>query len=215
MKKKIKKIIIISLIVIFLLIILNFIRNYIIINNIIDKQKQFKDFKNYSFTRMDYSTEEGAQKIELKVYFKDGIGLIEFPNYNYVWCNTESQAMIHFNTNEKTVSYSVGEFFGMKSESFSMEHLSFQEKVLKAICSIISTKDIDNEKCYCIQTFKQGQTYISKNTGIPIKTVGESIVVQGGKKYESIVEIRNWTTGKVTDDDVAKPDLKEYEIIEN
>lgn len=214
MKKRIKKIIIIILLLIIIVFIINVIRNSIIINKIISKQIQLKDCKNYSFTRIDYSTKEYGKEIKLNVKFKDNVGVMELPDNNYVWCNTESQAIIHYNTAEKIAYYSVGEIVGVKIP-FNMENISIQEKILMIICSFITSKDIDGQNCYCVQEISQVRIYYNKDTGIPVKKIGGGTIEKNGHIYESVIDIKNWSEGKVTDEDVKVPDLSEYEIRDN
>ena len=211
---KLKTVLIVILMIIFALIIFNTTRNAIIINKMIDKQAQLKDCKNYSFTRMEYSTKEDGKKVEFKVYFKDGIGVMELPENNYVWCNTETKELIYYNTDERKASTLTGELGGIQIP-FDMENISAQEKTIMAICSIIRTEKLNNEDCYCMQTVKQGKTYLIKDTGVQIKTIGDGTMTEAGQTYERIVEIRDWTTDKVKDEDVAKPNLEGYEMREN
>lgn len=210
---KVKTVVIIILMVLFSLFVFNTTRNCIIINKIIAKQAELKDCTNYSYTRVDSSNKENSVKHELKARYKDGIGVVEVPDGNIVWQNSETKESIFYNTNDKTARISTSDYLVGVIIATNMEYLSWQEKLLMYTCSIITSDTVAGEKCYCLQEIMQGKDYISKETGLSIKTVGAGSVYENGQEYKSIVEIKNFQMNQLTDEDVARPDLSEYTIM--
>lgn len=70
--------------------------------------------------------------------------------------------------------------------------------------SLIFTKNINKEKCYYIDELFFSKYYINKETGIPVKTIED----------KNTFEIVNFKVNKLTDNDVERPNLEEYVIIE-
>lgn len=215
MKKKVLKIIIIIILVILVLFIINTVRNFNIINNIFEKQAKLKECNNYSYIREDYSVNENDEKAIMEVYKKDEKNImINKTNGNnvMVWNNIETKELIFVDLNklEATVTTSDNGLIG--TEVPVSGEISFGEKLFVSVSSFITNDELNEEKCYCIRQIGSSTTYVSAESGIPLKTIGASKSVIDGKEYDSITEIKEWKTNQLSDKDVARPNLIGYKI---
>ena len=210
MKRKAILRIIIILLAIF---IINTAWNYIIISKISNKRLKYKDCTNYSYKKLSYSTREDDVGIALEVYNKGAITKMSISNDVDVWYNAETKEAIFFDSDKHTAQETEMEFLIGAGLPVGVMELSFKDKILMSMGSIIFPKKVDNENCYCIIGMFGEKTYINKENGIAIKSM-DGTTVKDGKKYKSIVEIRDFVIDKVTDEDVEKPDLTGYTIEE-
>ena len=84
-------IIIVVLAVIFFI---NFVRNYVILNEIIEKEAKFKDSTNYSYVSEHYNSNDEEDKVVVEHYYKDGNSKIIMDNGENkitVWYDEETK----------------------------------------------------------------------------------------------------------------------------
>ncbi len=91
------------------------------------------------------------------------------------------------------------------------------EKIVNSIGAKITSAYVGNKECWCISTLSntnlvygqgtnQMDIYVEKETGLPV----QRITVVNGEEYITTYEIKFDT---VTDEEIAEPDISEYELI--
>lgn len=124
-----KKKILIILSILLVLFIINTTRNYIIINKIFNKQREYKNCTNYSFEKIDFD------KSKINIKYKDGNVIIETDKNDKFWYNKENKEAIYYNEKEKTAKITTQDFivgadlpFSTKERSFGRKNINVNEK---------------------------------------------------------------------------------------
>lgn len=199
------KILGVIVLILLLLVIIHFIRNYVITCSLI----KAKDITNYSYTLVD---DDG---FSLDSYYKDsrylGITKTNDTPIGIEWYddNTKESISIDLENSTATVSNSGPAGFYNFAKSLSDQMLS--NKVNRTFNTFITTEEVDGVECYRLQPITGAigaAYYYSKENKLltSIQSIG---------KTKSFVNFINWKINTVTDEDVARPDLSNYEIIEN
>ena len=205
---KSKKILKIVLIIIFILLIIGCIyigRNTIILNKLSKAKEEMYSHNNYSYN-MKATTPHG--NVEEKYFYKDGKLLIELNNGSITtnWYNEESKESITLSPSDM-IAY-IGYIDKIPSESFDMTCSSILSNKLKsAVRFFIGNKDIDGKKYYTISLLKNkdfATYYFNKKTGL----------LEIIKSGEITIKFDNFTVNELKDDDISRPDLSEYTIIQ-
>lgn len=209
---KVLAIIAIIIVIIAVIVLINFIRNYVIINDIIEKESKFKDLTNYSYVSEYYSSNDENGKTVIEHYYKDGKTKMVVNNNEdriTVWYDEETKENIFLNETTKEATVTSSPFW------LGTELLYFNEednKIYFALTSFITSEKIEGEECYTIQN-SGIKASINKEDGTVAKSInGKSIV--DGKEYDSITEYKNWQFDKLTDEDMARPDLTGYTVVD-
>lgn len=207
-KKKVKLSVIILIVVLLILLIVGiyYIRNYCIINDIFNKQATFKNYTNYSFTTKSY--DNNYQPITIDYAFKDGSYTFKVANNDsssLTWYNSKSNEMITISLTEKTATTAIREDFIM----IPLPTIG-SDKINLTFSSFISSEMVNGKDCYKIVNNESVQ-YFNKENGTLVKSVSNSDI--DGKETISTVEFSNFEFNKLTDKDVAKPDLTGYTIL--
>ena len=213
--KKLLKILSIIIIVLVILFCIHIIRNFIIINKIFNKQAEYKDVNNYSYTSEYYSAKEDDEKTVIETYYKDGKSKLirKGEKEISVFYDNDTKECIFVDNEEKEATIDYSETMLGVEKPIALE-TTLQEKLLMALLSFIRTETVNGEECYYITQGDYNKSYVSKETGIGIKNISGKAVIDG-KEYDSITEIKNWKINQVIDENVTVPDISEYKIIKN
>lgn len=209
-----KRVLKILLIIIFILIIafaIYLLRNFIILSKIQENQSMLLQSNNYSFVREVYKC-DGSNEI-MECFYKDGknklilahtdTGISSIQWYDE---NTKEIISIEPDTNEALVT---------TSETVPWDFMpTFEiDNMFKAIItSRISSGNINGIECYIVQN--EGVIrYISKTDGTILKTIDKRMSIKvNGEVYDYVVEYKDWKINELTDEDLIKPDLSQYEV---
>ena len=202
------------LIIIILLFIFNTLKNYIILSKIYNKQTEYKNCTNYSYKKLEYSTKINQETIVTDIYCKDGKFLVIKSNDDKIWYDKKTNESITLPANTKNAIITNEDVLEDIEFPIDTSKKTFMNKLILAMHSFIFSKKINNESCYYIKKWFNSKTYISKKTYVPIKIIGHKKILIDGKKYNSIIEITNWSTDTLTEDDVSNPNLDGYNIIQ-
>ena len=160
MKKKVLKIFIIILLLVLLLFIVNLVRNYIILNNLKEKITKLKGLEKYSEIIK-------SENDETKITKYKNISKVEFLNKDIImYFNSDTNELI-----EKNIRTGERKYYTDRLSSINLLLLDldgdFWEILLK---NIITTKNINEEKCYKIKVYSLNQTYyVSSENGLTLR----------------------------------------------
>lgn len=195
------------------LFLINFVRNLVIINDIIAKEKEFKDSTNYSYTSIMYDSNDEENKVTIEHYYKDGKSKMVVDNGENkitVWYDEQTKENIFLNETTKEATVTTSEFM------LGNELLYFQDeenKIYYAMTSFIINSNIDEKECYEIINLND-VSYINKEDGTVLKGVYKGAIVND-EKCDSITEYKDWKFNELTDEEMERPNLEEYEVTEN
>lgn len=215
-KRILKKVflgIIVIIVALAILFLLNFIRNIIIINDIIEKESKFKDSTNYSYSSSHHSENNEDDKITIDIYYKDGKSKMILDNGKNeirVWYDEDTKENIFIAEDAKKASVTTSEFvLGNEVIYFYDE----ENKITYALTSFIVNSKLDGKECYKV-THSNEEIYINKEDGTILKDIDKDVKVDG-KKSKTITEYSNWKFDELTDEEMQKPDLTGYTIVNN
>lgn len=195
------------------LFLINFVRNLVIINDIIAKEKEFKDSTNYSYTSIMYDSNDEENKVTIEHYYKDGKSKMVVDNGENkitVWYDEQTKENIFLNETTKEATVTTSEFM------LGNELLYFQDeenKIYYAMTSFIINSNIDEKECYEIINLND-VSYINKEDGTVLKGVYKGAIVND-EKCDSITEYKDWKFNELTDEEMERPNLEGYEVTEN
>jgi len=209
--KTILKVVFILIFIIILAVALNWTRNYLIMSDILEKMSQYENIQNYAYT-ISQNTGE-TTKLAVKdniykmIYATDGIEKL------VAWINTDTDETIAAFPEIKKVSYS--NHIAMIENPLSTDVLQDWKDnlIYLALTSFIYSENVNAQDCYVINRFQNGKLWVNKETGIKVKAE-EGSTGDNGVTKPFIVEYTDWKINTITDEDVAKPDLVGYTIIE-
>lgn len=209
--KTVLKVVFILIFIILLAVALNWTRNYLIMSDILEKMSQYENIQNYSYI-ISQNTGEVTN-----VTVKDNITKITYTTNGteklISWNNVETQETIAAFPEAKQVSYTA-KTLTIKNP-FSTEILQgWKDNIIYlALTSFIPSENVKGQDCYVINRFQNGKLWVNKETGIKVKAE-EGKILDSGVTEPLIVEYTDWKINTITDEDVAKPDLVGYTIIE-
>lgn len=195
------------------LFLINFVRNLVIINDIIAKEKEFKDSTNYSYTSIMYDSNDEENRVTIEHYYKDGKSKMVVDNGENkitVWYDEQTKENIFLNETTKEATVTTSEFM------LGNELLYFQDeenKIYYAMTSFIINSNIDEKECYEIINLND-VSYINKEDGTVLKGVYKGAIVND-EKCDSITEYKDWKFNELTDEEMERPNLEGYEVTEN
>ena len=205
------KVVFILIFIILLAVALNWTRNYLIMSDILEKMSQYENMQNYAYT-ISQNTGETT-----KLAVKDNIYKMTYTTDGteklIAWVNTDTDETIAAFPEVKSVSYTT-QIITIKNP-FSIEILQgWKDNILYlALTSFIYSENVNGQDCYVINRFQDGKLWVNKETGIKVKAE-EGSTVDNGVTEPLIVEYTDWKINTITEEDVAKPDLVGYTIIE-
>lgn len=204
--KKVFYVIIGSLIMCLLIICIHTIRNSIIINELYKKQEALKEINNYYYISEHYTENNSGDKNTIEHYYKDGIDKLILNNGNIVmWYNNNSKENIVIDIEQKIADITSSEY--LVGSDFPIYIDETKKSIGTYIGSKITKDEIDGTECYKIDSNKQ-TIWITKQEGIVLKAIDKT-----EDDYE-VVEYKEWKTDTLKNEDVERPDLDGYEIIE-
>ena len=91
--------------------------------------------------------------------------------------------------------------------------------IAKPLFSIITSENCNGKECYKIAFYAFGDRdgtiyYIEKETGLLLRSIGESIYAGSDGELHDMVTDFQYKFNVVTEEDFAEPDISEYEIQE-
>ena len=205
------KVVFILIFIILLAVALNWTRNYLIMSDILEKMSQYENIQNYAYT-ISQNTGETTKlivkdNIYKMTYTTDGIEKL------IAWINKDTDETIAAFPEIKEVSYS--NHIAMIENPFSPDVIQGwkDNMIYLALTSFISSENVNGQDCYVIDRFQNGKLWVNKETGIKAKAE-EGSTIDNGITMPLIVEYTDWKINTITDEDVEKPDLVGYTIIE-
>lgn len=207
MKKiNIFKIVLSVLLIILLIICIHTIRNGIIINKLYKKQNEIKESKNYSYISEHYTTESSKNKNKIEHYHKEGIDKLVLNEGNIImWYDSSSKENIVIDTSQKVADVSTSDF--LVGSDFPIYINDTKKSVGSYITSKITNDEIDGIKCYKVEDSEQ-TVWIDKEKGMILKILNKN------ERKNEVVEYKEWKFDVLKDDEMTKPELEGYEIIE-
>lgn len=202
--KRVLNIILIIIAIILLVFLIYFIRNFVIINNLSKAQES----NNYSYIAemqggvIEYAYKDGKSIETLKV---DGVvGTITWMD-----SNTKEKIIIYPEQERAEVS-SYDEINIDSAVSTILNSVLSEEagELSKALTTHISAEKIDGMECYKLQPLTgviSNTYYFNKENNTLIKCI----------MGENEINFKNWKINELSDEDVSKPDLANYELINN
>ena len=137
-------IVIVALAILFLI---NFIRNLVILNDLIAKELSFKNSTNYSYTSVYYDTSDEDNKVIIEIYYKDGKSKMILDSGKdkiIVWYDEKTKENIFLNEATKQASVTSSEdMLGDELLYFYDEDnkIYYLTPVLKEVSSLEEEKD--------------------------------------------------------------------------
>ena len=202
------------LLVIFIIFIIFFIftlRKLIILNKIESLAKDRVNSINY-YSEKIFIT--GKNTTIMKSYNKDGKYLTELRTFEPT-VNEKRGTTIYKNNEDKLVIMESGEtkiafinsdtMIGEISvHTLGTEQLPLWHKLLVSATSRITSEECNNKKCYFIEPAKGWKLWIDKETGLIVREINGSTLQDSYYKFD-----------EVKDEDIIKPDISDYKIVEN
>lgn len=201
--------ILILIIIALVLFLIHFARNYIILDNLLEKQETLKESKNYSF-KMNYAN----QNTTMEYYCKDNTIMIvrdSDAGKVVIWSNKEKKETIYLNLNNLTATVNneevIDSFYNLKP--IGLIH-NLEELRGFDFMYFITSETINGRDCYKITWILSGETaWYDKENGTMLK------IVNDGQKEDYATEYSNWKFNQLTDEDMSRPNLMGYETMTN
>ena len=203
--RKTLKIILIIIGIILLALLIYFIRNFIIINNLSKLQKS----ENYSYTvemnggKNEYNYKDGKIIETLKVNEQPDI---------IIWTDTNTKEQIYIYPEQKKATITnYNEEYANNVLPILLESAlsnNITGKLGKTFTTLITTEEVNGIKCYKVQPL----TGVTSNTYYFNKENQTLVKCLIG---DSEINFKDWKIDSLTDTDVSKPDLTNYEIENN
>lgn len=207
--KKFLKVLLIIICVLIVLLMIHFVRNYIIIKDVLVKTKQYEGVTNFYY-EIKNTEDDKTAKIYTKNYKKDMISLVEIENGDRsikIWKDVSN--------NESVVIFTgKGEaLIGTEDTVLEPQIPLFEGNPYVSLISLVYSEKIDGQDCVVIQ-IGESKWWINKETGLYAKIQSGTQYVDG-EESPIVVEYKNWKINQLTDKDVEKPDLTGYKVTEN
>lgn len=210
-KHKILKGVLIGTAVVLILLAVHFIRNYIIIKNILDKQAKLESCTNFYYVTESYTAKENKLESVTRRYHKYGKNKLELEvdgnKKMILWRDAETQEEIFVIPQALQAIISKTETSPWFTIPFSIDNEFANWLVLS---TIITNDNIDGKECYKIN-LNGAKFFISKEEGTVLRSMNGTIKIEG-KEYYNIIDYKDWKFNEVKDEDVTRPDLTEYEV---
>ena len=231
-KKKIRKFVIILLLVIFLIYLIFSFRKLIILDKLTSKINHMACYNNYYYKNEYGKREWVGEKVNVKylgeeeIKYKDNVIKIKRTNIlenedmktYYTWIDMNTREGYSYDVNNKT--YSKISAIGALYDTGHIKHIS-EKSYLGNSNNIFNAFDpffhIEDTYLHYVIKYKINsngynvkiEDYIFKDTAFPHGTWYYS------KDNSYTYSRHNIEIGRVTDEDVAKPDLSSYTFVEN
>lgn len=208
-QRKIIKLVIFISVVITSIIMIHTIRNYIIIEKMISEGSKYANSTNFSYKQNYYviSKEQKTSEPRInEIYYKDEVFMIKL-NDTTIWHNKRDGELIWL---QEMQSYAVitetSEDFSSNVKVITLEIPNeITKKLAYAFTSFISNTEISGKQSYVIKNGKN-KTYINKENGIVLKNCYKEM------DHINVYEYSDWKIDELTEEEMKKPDLSEYQI---
>lgn len=194
-------------------------RKIVILNSLSQNAKKYAQATNY-YTKMYMY--QGEDSVLMESFYKD--------NKNLTTLNTlkGDNKSIEYNDGKDTTTYleSNGQKIAFENSDYKISTFTsleqYKDYITVSFANVFGSKIIsticNGRECYYIsnltnsQNLEETSVFIDKETGLPIR------ILQGGTKSEenemnTIIDL-SFEFDKVTDDDIVKPDIREYKVQE-
>lgn len=205
-KKKILKVIGIILVILLIILLIYCIRNIVIFNNLAKVQ----NFNNYAYTFKQ-------QDVEIEIYCKDGITkeILKYTDgtSDIIWYNSNTKESLFISGQDKTVRVEISDSNPISLVCNTIIESAISNnvwgRIYSALTTFINTEEVDGVACYVLKPWcgvTSNTYYFNKES----KTLEQAIIGIDAPK----TKFYNWKTNKVTDEDINRPDLSNYNVIE-
>lgn len=210
-KKKIQKIILIIIVSIFFIFGCFAIYKFTIINKIFNKMKEYISKNNYRIT-ITYSDDENNK---MEIYYKDGIGKFLTSTGVYTWTDGK-EAYVVDDENKEYYNESLESSILISNEAIASMIPGYSKTILQRFFlagdfkTSVKLKNYDEIRFYVIETNedkKEKRVWFKEDTLLP-----SQISVKLGNFEQTYYY--NIKFNVVTSEDVKKPNLDEYKLIE-
>lgn len=209
-KHRILKIILILIVVGLILFLINYVRNYYIIHDLVEKQAKLLDCTNYSFEVQYYSSNNENNKDILKHYYKDDKSMLikEGEETVIIWNDAETKETIFITPQELKARVQQNSGIGLTANLVSQ---NLKDIEVWSFIFLISTEVVDGQECYKIRCADSMTLWVNKENGLIVKSINGKTVING-KEYDSISERKNIKMNELTDIDMSRPNLMGYNV---
>lgn len=191
MSKKILKALIIFVSIIIVAILVIGIRNFIVVNQILNQNIQYENVSNYY-----YKINLISQGTTITEMYRKGNIYVTKNARNSIWKNTETNEMIITDYATNSSQLVTEKVSGNTLPTPFNSNIKLNEKLQLTIQLKLNTKEINGKECYVIENKKQNELlYIEKDTGLLAKVKNDSMEA----------EYTDWKINSLTDEDVEKP----------
>ena len=208
-KHRVLKTILMVIIVALVLFLIHFVRNYIIVDNILAKQKDLNKATNYSL-KIEYKNSNTT----MEFYRKDNVMML-IKNSDtgkvVIWSDKDKKESIFLNMKDLTATVNkeaiIDSLYDIKP--LGLIRNSETTRGFEFLYFITSEK-VNGIDCYKITWIMEEETaWYNKENGRLVKTVTD------GQKEDYVTEYSNWKFNELTDEDMSRPNLMGYEIKTN
>ena len=209
---KILEILVIVIAIIGVLFIVNFVRNYTIMKDIMEKQKSIKNSTNYTYTTVMYNT-VNDDKVIINHYYKDGKSKMRYNNGESdvtVWFDERTKENIFLDEKDKQANITSSEFMLGNELPYFRDEANI---IYYSMTFFIINSNLNGKECYEIHD-SNSISYVDKESGVLLKEVQKNVKIDD-KKCESITEYDNWSFEELSEEEMDKPDLSGYTIVNN
>lgn len=213
--KKILKVILWVMIIFIIMFIINVARNFSILGKVLEKEKAYVSSNN-----LYYEITNNSDRNYSKFYKKDGVEMYDMIiNKNRIisWRNTNTNEGLRVFPNSKiAIKAESNEMLGFSTPLlvYTLDEIDAYKYYI-SVSSIIYSEKVDNKECYVIMRDFNNKTWIDKETGVVVKRQSGTVQNANNEKSPLITYYKNWKINELTDEDVAKPDISDYEIKED
>ena len=203
MKKKILFTILTIILVIVILYIIFFFRNNSILTSVLNIENEYKNKNNISVEAKVYNENNSFEKIIMKLSHKDNLYKLEHQsddNDLIFLYNAETKQTQLYNPLTGDIEIIEDNDFTVQSPMYTLlSDYDRSELTRLALTKWISTENIDNVKCYKIET-ENRIIWVDKETKLPKK-----IKFLQSYNDDSIIVFSNWNIDNLTDNDMKFP----------
>ena len=205
-KSKITTIILLVLAILIILIVVNFVRNYIILSNLLSLQQENLSANSFEFTCTFYDGDSTMPRNTVISKSKDNSKMFIMNQNEF---NRTLISMI-YPANKKFTTDDGNKLVGIGLPA------KFNESNIKmyALFSLITEENVNSEDCYkinCLSIITGDTTYISKEKGYCVRNIMKYTSTDTNKKTTQTTDYSNYHFNSLTDKDFETPDLTDYE----
>ncbi len=203
------KIILIVILILVVLYLAFFLHNFIKIQNVLNTAKENNNnAESVSYSIESYENKNSDNKHTVKVLQKDSRLLEQYVDQGgyYIWQNLSTGEEIYYNTdnneaNEKQKTEY--ENVSLNIPSIDSEYLGDFNKFTYSLTHWVSNEEVSDKECIKLST-NEGDFWIEKDTGYIVKI----------ENNDFVQEYKNIEINTVTDEEIAKPELSNFTIVE-